>query len=330
MVRFLIIRFSSIGDIVLTTPVIRAIKTQVENSEVHFLTKAAYSEILISNPYLTKVHLLSDRTAETVENLRKEEFDYIIDLQNNFRSRNIKQSLKRMYFTLNKVNIKKWIFVNLKIDLLPELHVVDRYLQTLSLFDVTNDQKGLDFFLEESDLVSAEELPDIFRTGFVAMAIGAQHNTKKLPINRIIEIAEKIEPPIVLVGGPGDRENGEIIRTSLPAKNIVNGCGKWTINQSASIIRQSKCVITHDTGMMHIAAAFRKKIIAVWGNTTPRFGMYPYFADPESVNFEVNGLKCRPCSKLGKTRCPKKHFRCMNDHDPIAIAAAANKLFQVR
>jgi ADP-heptose:LPS heptosyltransferase len=107
----------------------------------------------------------------------------------------------------------------------------------------------------------------------------------------------------------------------------MNAVGKYNINQSASLIRQSKLVITHDTGLMHIAAAFKKKILSVWGHTIPEFGMYPYLPDPDSRIFETRGLKCRPCTKIGKAECPKGHFRCINDIDNDAIASAANELY---
>ena len=329
MVKFLIIRFSSIGDIVLTTPVIRGLNTQVEDNEIHFLTKPVYKEILTENPQISKIHTLSETPGETIEILKNEGFDYIIDLQNNLRSKNIKRSLKRMYFTVNKINLKKWVYVNFKIDKLPDIHIVDRYMKTADLFDIKQDGIGLEYFLSEKDEIDLSRLSTKFSTGYIALVIGAKHNTKKMPLDRISEIAAKITYPVIIVGGPEDKTDGEKLVASLPDKTIFNGCGMWSINQSASVIKQANCVITHDTGMMHIAAAFKKKIITVWGNTTPRFGMYAYLSDPLSVNFEVMNLKCRPCSKLGKVSCPKKHFKCMMEHDTSGIAAAANKLFPV-
>jgi ADP-heptose:LPS heptosyltransferase len=327
MVKFLIIRFSSIGDIVLTTPVVRAIKTQVEDSEVHFLTKPGFTEILTDNPYINKIHTLSEEPGQTIRDLAEESFDYIIDLQNNLRSRTIKRSLKRMYFTVNKINVKKWLYVKYKIDKLPKVHIVDRYMATTSVFDIQQDNEGLDYYIPDNSKIDVSSLGSAFSKGFIALAIGAKHNTKKIPPDQISDIISKISHPVILIGGPEDKDDGEKIKATLPQKTLYNGCGSWSINQSASIISQSNCVIAPDTGMMHVAAAFKKKIITIWGNTTPRFGMYSYLPDSQSVDFEVENLKCRPCSKLGKENCPKKHFKCMTDHDSGAIAAAANKLF---
>jgi len=326
MVKFLIIRFSSIGDVVLTTPVIRALKNSVEDAEIHFLTKPGFHEILKGNPYLSKIHHLSNIQNDTVRILKEENFDYIIDLQHNIRSGNIKRSLKRMYFTVNKLNLKKWLLVNFKINTLPDLHIVDRYLETIKVFDGQNDGQGLDYFIPQGESVSASDLPEAFRNKYIVMVIGAKHRTKKLPLEKLCEIAASTLHPLILVGGKEDQPDAERLISSLPDKSILNGCGKWSINQSASIIQQSACVITHDTGMMHIAAAFKKKIITIWGNTVPAFGMYAYQADEHSLDFQVEGLRCRPCSKLGKKSCPKKHFKCMMDQDSAAIAAAANSL----
>lgn len=328
MVKFLVIRFSSIGDIVLTSPLVRCLKNQVENTEIHFLVKPAFTEILKGNPHITKIHELSRIQNETVAVLKEENFDYILDLQNNVRSINIKRTLKRMYFTVDKLNLKKWLLVNFRINRMPGIHIVDRYLATVKVFDVLNDNKGLDYFIPENEKIPISRLPNLFHKGFIVLVMGAKHNTKKLPPEKLIEIAGELEHPLILIGGKEDEQEGELLIAALPEKPIFNGCGKWTINESASVIQHSECVITHDTGMMHIAAAFKKRIITIWGNTIPLFGMYAYQANPKSIDFEVNGLRCRPCSKLGKKSCPRKHFRCMADQDTGRIARAANDLFR--
>jgi ADP-heptose:LPS heptosyltransferase len=115
-----------------------------------------------------------------------------------------------------------------------------------------------------------------------------------------------------LLGGKEDAAIAEQVY-QLHKNNTINLCGKLNLNQSASIIQQSHKVITSDTGLMHIAAAYKKDIISLWGNTIPEFGMGPYFAGKNSQILEVKNLSCRPCSKLGYKKCPKGHFKCMND-----------------
>jgi len=328
MVKFLVIRLSSIGDIVLTTPVVRGLKTQVENAEIHYLTKPAFAGLVSENPYISKVHLLEQRQADTVRQLAEENFDYIIDLQHNLRSLDIKRNLKRMHFTVRKLNFRKWLLVHLKINRLPDRHIVDRYMDTTRLFDVEKDGRGLDFFIPENEEIPPEQLPPSHRNGYIALVIGANHQTKMMPVGKLVELCQKTEHPIILIGGPREKETGEELIASLPEKKVYNGAGLWTINQSASVISQARCVITPDTGMMHIAAAFKKPVITIWGNTVPDFGMNAYLPGKGSADFGVAGLSCRPCSKLGKPACPKKHFKCMLDQDTSRIIDTADELFR--
>ena len=327
MVKYLVIRFSSIGDIVLTTPVVRHLKKQVEDAEIHFLTKKSYASLLEANPYIDHVHAFDGDMGSCIRSLKKEGFDYVIDLHHNTRSAQIKARIKRMDFSVKKLNTLKWIYVNFHINKLPDIHMVDRNLDTISTFIDERDPEGLDYFIPEKERVDIAGLPPEFADGYLALAIGAQHETKKLPSESLVAVCEKLDVPVILLGGPEDREVGESIVKPLGKKTILNGCGAYSIHQSASLVEQARVLITHDTGMMHVGAAFGKKIIAIWGNTVPEFGMYPYRADPASMNFQVPGLKCRPCSKIGHKHCPKKHFKCMLDQDLDAVAAAAASLY---
>jgi len=324
-VKFLILRFSSIGDIVLTTPVIRCLKEQVEHAEVHYFTKPEYKEILEANPYIDKIHLLQPDLGVQIQELKHEFFDYIIDLHKNIRTRRIISGLKVISFSFDKLNLKKWYYVNFKINKLPDKHIVDRYLEAVDIFDAVNDGKGLDYYIPPHDEVDLEQLPAAFRSGYIGFVIGAKHPTKKMPPDKIASVISKLQHPVLLLGGKEDREAGEAIRQSSDAP-VYNACGEFSINRSASLVRQAQLIITHDTGLMHVAAAFRQKILSIWGNTVPEFGMVPYQPHPDSALFEVRGLSCRPCSKLGYKKCPRKHFRCIRDISDEAIAEKARSL----
>jgi heptosyltransferase-2 len=310
-IKFLVLRFSSIGDIVLTTPVVRCLKKQHPGAEVHYCTKAQYAFILEKNPYVDKLWCLEDNTNSLISQLKKEKFDYIIDLHNNLRTLRIKLALGVKAYSFPKLNVQKFLLARFKVNLLPQVHIVDRYMATVTPLGIINDEQGLDYFIPYRDEVEQEWIPPTHRKGFVAYAIGGQHNTKKLPTRRIIELCRKINYPIILLGGKEDFEAGEEVRQYLGDALIMNACGKCTFHQSASLIRQSRLVFTHDTGLMHVAAAFKKKTYSIWGNTIPLFGMYPY--KTPFVVLENNTLKCRPCSKIGYKRCPLGHFKCMND-----------------
>jgi heptosyltransferase-2 len=328
LIKFLVIRFSSIGDIVLTSPVVRIINKQIENPEVHFLTKTQYGPILSNNPYIDKIYILEKQEfTELINILKYEHFDYIIDLHNNIRTHKIKNRLKVPDFSFDKLNYKKWLLVNFKKNKLPNIHIVDRYLETLKLFDVKNDNCGLDYFLSEEDEYDLNKF-SLNKEKFVALVIGAKHFTKRMPNEIIIKLISKIKGKIVLLGGPEDVENSKIVLNKTENNNIINLCGNISLNQSAYIISKSNIVLTHDTGLMHIASAFKKDIISIWGNTVPEFGMFPYLSGEKSRIFQVEGLKCRPCSKIGFSKCPKKHFNCMNLLNIKEIADYINQLLQ--
>jgi ADP-heptose:LPS heptosyltransferase len=325
--KFLIIRFSSIGDIVLTTPVIRCLKKQAADAEVHFLTKQSFAPIVENNPYVDKVHVLAPGWQSLVKEIKNEKYDYIIDLHHNLRTLRLKQALKIKSYAFDKLNIKKWIYTNLKWNLLPQLHIVDRYIKTVEPFGVKNDGEGLDYFIPAKDEVKQKDIPASHHAGFIGIVIGAAHFTKKLPVEKLKELCSKINHPLVILGGKEDAAAGNEIASADPVK-IYNACGKFSINESADLVRKAKLIITHDTGLMHIAAAFKKPIISVWGNTVPEFGMYPYYGNfqiPNSI-FQINGLRCRPCSKIGYSKCPKGHFKCMRQISTGEIAESVNQL----
>jgi ADP-heptose:LPS heptosyltransferase len=314
LAKFLIIRFSSIGDIVLTTPLIRCLRKQYPDAEIHFLTKQSFRGIVASNPYLNKIHTLGDSFELMLHELKTEEYDYIIDLHHNLRTLRIKRFLKGVKsFSFNKLNVEKFIYTNFKINTMPDKHIVDRNLEAIASLGVVNDGLGLDYFIPDADRIKKKDLPTGHMYGYVAVVIGAALATKKMPLHKLKELCAAIKFPVVLLGGKEDVEGGKAIADVDDIK-IYNACGKFNLNESADILQNAKLVITHDTGLMHIAAALQKDIISIWGNTVPEFGMYPYYGKLSSQHFDVVEIKklwCRPCSKIGYDKCPKGHFKCM-------------------
>ncbi len=324
--RFLIIRFSSIGDIVLTTPVIRCIKLQIPNAEVHFLTKSSFKAVTIANPYIDHFHYLENDWDQMIQSLKAQEFDYIIDLHHNLRTAKIKRTLNVKAFSFNKLNIKKWLLTAFKVNRLPAIHIVDRCFETVRTFGVVNDGAGLDYFIPKEEEITLADLPYSHSFGYIGLVIGAAHATKKLPVHQLKKLCSQLNHPIILLGGPEDSAIGNEI-ASVDDVKVYNACGKFTLNESADIVRHAKFIITHDTGLMHIAAALKKPIISIWGNTIPEFGMTPYYGSHIVKNkiVEVNNLSCRPCSKIGYNKCPRKHFNCMEQQNVLQIAALAEQ-----
>ena len=328
--RFLILRFSSIGDIVLTTPIIRCLKQQIPGCNINFVTKKEYAHIVKNNPYVDKVIEYSDDWDMLMREIKTRKYDYIIDLHNNARTMRLKKMMGNIEsYSLNKLNIQKWLLTALKINTLPNKHIVDRCFDVVKKFNVVNDGKGLDYFIPEHEEVKQSDIPQSHLFGYIAIVIGAAHNTKKLPVNKLKELVQKINYPVILIGDEKDKQLGDEI-ASVDAGGTYNACGKFSLNESADLVRKAKLVISNDTGLMHIAAAFKKNIISIWGNTTPKFGMTPYFGNVQITNaiFEVDNLKCRPCSKIGFNKCPKGHFKCMQQQNIDAIKDAALRMLK--
>jgi ADP-heptose:LPS heptosyltransferase len=287
----------------------------VPDAELHFVTKEAFNSVLAHNPFIDKLHTFKKDISEIYQELQAEKFDLVIDLHKNLRSLRLKQKLAAKSYSFDKLNLQKFLAVNLKMrSALPSEHIVDRYLAAVKELGVINDHKGLDYFLSKEEHVSLEELglPST-NFKFIALVIGGSYFTKKIPVNELAEICQKAVLSIIVIGGKEDKAMGEELKKKFP--HIINMCGRYSLNQSASVVQQAEWVITGDTGLMHIAAAFHKKIISVWGNTIPEFGMGPYLPNEKNKILEVPNLKCRPCSKLGFKKCPKTHFKCMNEID---------------
>lgn len=344
--KFLVIRFSSIGDIVLTTPVMRLIKAKFPDCELHFVTKKKFKDVVALNPHIDVLHQLDESLSDCINELKKEEFDFVIDLHNNFRSKRVRNNVniskpssfspddiaklpalgsRKRTFWLNKLDIRKFIYTVFKINRLPDVHITDREVDTLAALGISNDKAGLEYYISEEDNNKALELTSALSDGYVAFVIGATYYTKRMTVDLIAQIADKLLKPVVLVGGPGDAESAQTIEGKCKNNRILNLCSKLPLNVSAGIVKNATLVIAHDTGLMHIAAAYKKNIITIWGNTVPEFGMYACEPGAQSADFEVK-LKCRPCSKLGYHKCPKKHFNCMNQQPIDQIVAKANDI----
>jgi ADP-heptose:LPS heptosyltransferase len=340
--KFLIIRFSSIGDIVLTTPVVRCLKKQVPGAVIHYLTKKSFAGIVENNPYIDKTHYLDEDLSKTISELKAEKFDQVVDLHHNIRSLKVKRGLKVPSTAFNKVNIEKWLLTTFKINIIPDKHIVERYLETVDSFEVINDENGLDYFIPDNDRVKESDIPAGHLAGYIGIVIGATYNTKKLPAEKLRELCAGIDHPLILLGGKEDRELGEVV-SSVDRHKIYNACGKFLLNESADLVRRSKFIISHDTGLMHIATALKKQVISIWGNTVPDFGMYPYYGEQFLKSFaartsgklpydivEVNNLSCRPCSKIGYANCPLVHFKCMKKIEIGLVIDLVNQRLAIR
>jgi len=320
--KILVVRFSSMGDIIYTTPVVRCLKTQLPDAEIHFLTKPAFKYIYDNNPHLDKLLLLKPTLAETIEEIKAEKYDYLIDLHNNLRTSLIKLRTGIKSSAYKKQRIRKWLSLKFNLKLVPPVHLVERYMKAVRFLGVKNDGKPIDYYIKtEHDLTKL--LPASHQPGFVAFVIGATHFTKRMPNEKIISICSKIDSPIVLLGGNDVKDNGSIIANSI-GSNIYNACGITSLDESVYLVSKAKRVLGFDTGLTHIAEAFERPIASIWGGTVPELlGVQPYMVKEAEV-IGIN-LPCRPCSKFGLEKCPLGHFKCMNNIPEQVVIDFANK-----
>ncbi len=343
--RLLFIRFSSIGDIVFTTPAIRAAKMQLPGVEIHFLTKGSMKSVTEANPYIDKFHYLDKDVSSTISELKTIGFDYVIDLHKNFRTYKIKKALGVPALTYQKLSWQKMLLTKLHWNFMPLRHISDRCVDTLAALGVVNDGKGLDYFGPSTVQLSPAALPAFHKDGYIALVIGASFASKKLPIDQLKDLCKQLKYPVVLVGGKEDALEGEQVASGDPIK-IFNACGKFSLHESALLVQQSKTVISHDTGFLYIACAYHKKTVAIWGATSPALQVEPYYPVTDRsaqsdlmkasnigngemyYNAIVPNLPCQPCSNYGTKQCPQGHFACMRQQNMGLIAAKANGYYE--
>jgi len=325
--KILIIRFSSIGDIVLTTPVLRLLKKN-KNNTLHYLTKEAFAPLLQDNPHLEKIFLYKSGDREIISHLRAENYDLIIDLHHTLRSFYVRMMLRKPTISTHKGNIRKLITIYTGLQVLNTTHQVEKHIAALNSLHISDDGQGLEIFINTSNIINPASLG--INGPYLAFSLGATHATKKLPPDTVKAIIEQLKMPVLLLGGGEDRRWAEEIIATFPYRAIYSACGLYNLQQSASAIAQAAGVFAFDTGMMHIAAALDKPLVTVWGATVPALGFYPLYkknAQNRAIYFEVKDLTCRPCSRAGTGTCPKGHFRCMREQDSHRIAMALQSLF---
>lgn len=307
------------GDIIYTTPVVRCLKEQLPDCEIHFLTKTSFQYIYQNNPYLSKLLTLKPKLSDTIQEIKDEKYDLIIDLHNNLRTSIIKFKTGIPASTYKKDRINKFLALKFKWKrFISPMHLVDRYLEAVKFLGVKNDDKPIDYYIAKEYQLS-EFLPPSHQQKFIAFVIGATHFTKRLPNDKIIEICKGTDLPIVLLGGNDVKGNAELITAAI-GKHVYSTCGLTNLDQSVFIISKAHKVIGFDTGLTHISEAFDKPLASIWGGTTPELlGVQPYKITDSLIVGE--DLSCRPCSKFGLEKCPLGHFKCMkNIHTDIIVS----------
>lgn len=319
--KILIIRLSSIGDIILTTPLVRRLRNTYPQAQIDYLVKPMFKSLLAQNPHINTL-LTTDRTDSLST------YDIIIDLQNNFRSKRLRSGKAKAIYFYRKQNWKKLLLVQFKINLFKAFKPVpERYINAAKELGLKDDGRGCELFVSEKDLQFAvKELT----SGLPKLAVcyGAKHFTKQFPVEKFANVLSSLlakhQIEVLLLGGKEDAALGEEIFRRIEKKDRVKDfSGKCSLMETAALLSSSNVVLTNDTGLMHMASAFGKPMMVLFGSSVEEFGFAPYRVPCRIL--QVSGLTCRPCSHIGRSNCPKGHFKCMNDISDASVIQAVEE-----
>ncbi|HKJ81091.1 MAG TPA: glycosyltransferase family 9 protein [Ignavibacteriaceae bacterium] len=317
--NILIIRLSSLGDILLTTPFIRSLKKQYPSVNIDFLLRQQYEDTLKYSPHLRKLYVLKENYEEVAVTISQNKYDLIIDLQNNLRSHKLSAKSKAKKLRFRKHDIEKYLLVKFKINrmkYLPQIPV--RYSKTLKDFQL--DDNGLEIFLPKN--IKSKLKKD---GNYIALAPGSRHFTKMWPEYYYIYLCKMLlvnDFNVVLMGGKSDMEICNEISKLLP--KTINLCNDDDILQTVADMKKCRAVVCNDSGMMHTACAAGVPVLTFFGSTVKEFGFTPY--NNKNLILENNSLSCRPCSHIGRSECPKLHFDCMKEITPQTAFRNINQL----
>ncbi|GAB4288602.1 MAG: glycosyltransferase family 9 protein [Ignavibacteriaceae bacterium] len=309
--RILVIRLSSLGDILLTTPLLRALKNNFPESEIDFLVKEEYKDTLRLNPNINRL-LFYGQGKNSVDKFisqYKSYYDLIIDLQNNFRSAQLTLKLKSPVRRFKKYSFRKWLLVNTKINLLKKMPpIADRYFNTMT--EIKPDGRGPEFYTDKNFSSGLNGLPNL-----IGIAPGSRHYTKSWPVDYYSELIRNLinsKYNVVLLGGADDIELCKLLAEDNP--EVINLCKANDLLQIGADLKKCRVLICNDSGLMHLASAVNVPVVAFFGSTVKEFGFLPYKVS--NLILENNLLTCRPCSHIGRSDCPRKHFKCMKEISP--------------
>lgn len=339
--RILIIRFSSMGDIILTTPLIDLITRTFPLARIDYCTKERFAYLIRSNPKIHKViKAKNELDYAALKDLRQlikmSNYNMIIDLQNNLRSLYLRSIQDAKTEVFNKHSFKKFLLVKFKMNLLKnEKPIVERYKQTIRKYATKEDIE--EKLLPElyTDPVSERSIENMLRelaleggTKLICIPAVSAHFTKTYPAECYAEIINNFpdsNAAFFLTGRGKDSENIQLIKSLTKERKVYDLCDRLEIEDLVSLIKRSSLVICGDTGPMHIAEAFNIPVVMMAGSSVKEFGFYPQ--NEKAVVLENNSLTCRPCSHYGKPTCPKGHFKCMYEISPEMVIKEVNRLF---
>jgi lipopolysaccharide heptosyltransferase II len=328
--RTLIIRLSSIGDVILASPLIRLLRKRFPQGQIDFLVKREYADLVRFNPHLRNVIELDARGGfaelrALKRKLRQEKYDTVIDIQGNLRSVFLRAGLSANVLKVNRRRLARFLLVNFKWNAYrtsPPVPV--RYLETVRSAGIVDDGDGLELFIPEETCTRVQKhLSDAgvdSQKGVVGLCPGAKHATKRWLPQRFAQLAiallsEDVHK-ILILGGGDDRDlcasiEEQVVRSTGKQNCVVNLAGAFSLLETSSAMDACDTIVANDSGLLHLAAARKRDVVAIFGSTVREFGFYPYGTENKVI--ERRNLYCRPCSHIGGETCPEGHFRCMEE-----------------
>lgn len=334
--KILIVRLSSIGDIVLTTPVVRALRRRFPSAEIHYLVKAAYAGLVSENPNLDAVITFPDHARikdlrRLLVRLRANRYDLCIDLHRSWRTAILRRLLAGRWLTYRKHVVRRALYVVTKNERLALPPAVERYFRAVAPLGLSDDGRGTELHLPATVVWQTTTL--LRQAGWapgptVGLVPGAGYFTKRWPPERFAELAVRLHAAvgsqILVFGSEADRAAAETIVGAV-GEGGLNLAGRLSLMESVAALDCCDLVVANDTGLMHAADALGKNLVAIFGSTTSGLGFFPHGCRAVVVEAEV---PCRPCSHLGRGRCPKGHFRCMEAISVSQVERAALRLYR--
>ena len=323
--KILIIRLSSIGDVLLSTPLIRILKKKFPSCQIDFIIKKEFHELLAYHPYLRKIFIYDKNQGRAAlrdikTHLKEEHYDLVVDIHKNFRSIYLRTGLAvNEVAKFKKYILKRWLLVNFKYNCYRQIvPVFQRYINSLKDYNLEYDNAGLDLYIPpEVNQKIAAQWDELLTNKFqlvIGLAPGASFLTKRWPVQGFSEVTkylvQQLKAAVLLFGNGEDKTFTTEIKSTIP-QHVFDVAGKLSLLETAALMNYCQLVVTNDSGLMHIASALKKKVVAIFGSTTEELGFFPYTTN--SLIVQNENLKCRPCSHVGLHKCPKKHFKCMKD-----------------
>jgi lipopolysaccharide heptosyltransferase II len=326
--NILAVRFSSIGDVLLTTPLLRALRFRHPSARITFVVKEPYVPLLSASPHVNEVIGISPdhRLSDLAEQLRGHRFSHLLDLHDSLRSRALRVLVPGNWSSYPKHRMARAILIHAKRNVYRDLRpVAERYFSAARALDVEPDGRPPDLFWDRTAERRVREwfqqsgIPDMVRP--VALAPGAAHATKRWPLEyweglTTLLVAQGCQ--VVVVGGADDASLGSVLARIAPGR-VHNAAGLFQLQETGALLQRTSAVVSGDTGVMHMATAVGAPVVALFGPTVQPFGFFPYTKRASVLELTMG---CRPCTSKGGPRCPLGHHRCLRDITPELVHEA--------